>query len=67
MFTQLSKFLILQLFTDISIDGNTAIAFTENVEQRFLSYGWHVLHVDDGDKYVSPASNHMPSNVSELS
>ncbi|KAF8514027.1 transketolase [Gautieria morchelliformis] len=33
----------------ISIDGNTAIAFTENVEQRFLSYGWHVLHVNDGD------------------
>ncbi|KAH9483740.1 Transketolase [Psilocybe cubensis] len=34
---------------DISIDGDTAVAFTENVEQRFLSYGWQVLHVDDGD------------------
>ncbi|KAI0736861.1 transketolase [Fomitopsis betulina] len=34
----------------ISIDGDTAVAFTENVEQRFLSYGWQVLHVDDGDK-----------------
>ncbi|CCM02873.1 uncharacterized protein FIBRA_04987 [Fibroporia radiculosa] len=33
----------------ISIDGDTAVAFTENVEQRFLSYGWQVLHVDDGD------------------
>jgi transketolase len=35
---------------DISIDGDTAVAFTENVEQRFLSYGWQVLHVDDGDR-----------------
>ncbi|KAH9934907.1 transketolase [Fomitopsis serialis] len=34
----------------ISIDGDTAVAFTENVEQRFLSYGWQVLHVDDGDR-----------------
>lgn len=37
---------------DISIDGDTAVAFTENVEQRFLSYGWQVLHVDDGDQLV---------------
>ena len=48
---------MLNHVTDISIDGNTAIAFTENVEQRFLSYGWHVLHVDDGDKYASPFYN----------
>lgn len=37
-------------FEDISIDGDTAVAFTENVEQRFLAYGWQVLRVDDGDK-----------------
>ncbi|KAI0253965.1 transketolase, partial [Lactifluus subvellereus] len=33
----------------ISIDGDTAAAFTENVEQRYLAYGWQVLHVRDGD------------------
>lgn len=33
----------------ISIDGDTIIAFTENVEQRYLAYGWQVLHVRDGD------------------
>jgi transketolase len=38
--------------TDISIDGDTAVAFTENVEQRFLSYGWQVLRVNDGDTLV---------------
>ena len=35
---------------DISIDGDTAVAFTENVELRFQAYGWHTLHVDDGDR-----------------
>jgi transketolase len=38
------------IYLDISIDGDTAVAFTENVEQRFLAYGWQVLHVDDGDQ-----------------
>ncbi|CEH18873.1 transketolase [Ceraceosorus bombacis] len=34
----------------ISIDGDTACSFTEDVEQRFLAYDWHVLAVNDGDK-----------------
>jgi transketolase len=34
----------------ISIDGDTALSFdTENVEQRFEAYGWHVQHVDDAN------------------
>ncbi|EED84171.1 predicted protein [Postia placenta Mad-698-R] len=41
---------IMSAWTYISIDGDTAVAFTENVEQRFLSYGWQVLHVNDGDQ-----------------
>lgn len=41
---------IPDLTADISIDGDTAVAFTENVEARFLAYGWQVLHVDDGDQ-----------------
>ena len=43
---------VTDLSSDISIDGDTAIAFTENVEARFLAYGWQVLHVDDGDQCV---------------
>lgn len=34
----------------ISIDGDTNCSFTEDVEQRFLAYDWHVVHVLDGDK-----------------
>ncbi|GCE06206.1 transketolase [Dictyobacter aurantiacus] len=32
---------------NITIEGNTSIAFTENVGARFESYGWHVQHVAD--------------------
>lgn len=34
----------------ITIDGDTAASFSEDVEQRFLAYDWHVLAVNDGDK-----------------
>ena len=31
----------------ISIEGNTRIAFTEDVAARFIAYGWNVLRVSD--------------------
>ncbi|MFS7942594.1 Transketolase [Helianthus anomalus] len=33
----------------ISIDGDTEIAFTENVDKRFESLGWHVIWVKNGN------------------
>ncbi len=39
----------LILFYDdnrISIEGDTKIAFSEDVEARYTAYGWHVQHVD---------------------
>ena len=30
----------------ISIEGNTGVAFTEDVAARYRAYGWHVQHVD---------------------
>lgn len=33
----------------ISIEGNTALSFSEDVSTRFLSYGWHVLRVSDAN------------------
>ncbi|MCF2706514.1 transketolase [Arcanobacterium haemolyticum] len=30
----------------ISIEGDTSVAFTEDVEARYEAYGWHVQHVD---------------------
>lgn len=34
---------------DITIDGSTELAFTEDVVQRYQAYGWHTLEVDDGN------------------
>ncbi|KAG8217436.1 transketolase [Butyriboletus roseoflavus] len=46
---QLGNLIVIYDDNHISIDGDTAIAFTEDVSQRFLSYGWQVLPVEDGD------------------
>ena len=33
----------------ITIEGNTALAFTEDVATRFIGYGWNVLRVGDAN------------------
>src|SRR5246127_3369221 len=33
----------------ITIEGNTRIAFTEDIAARFLGYGWNVLRVGDAN------------------
>jgi transketolase len=33
----------------ITIEGNTRIAFTEDVQTRFIAYGWNVLRVGDAN------------------
>ena len=45
---RLGKLIYLYDDNDISIEGNTDIAFAENVAQRFQAYGWHVLGPIDG-------------------
>jgi transketolase len=45
----LGKLIALYDDNHISIDGSTDVAFTEDVSKRFESYGWHVLHVADGN------------------
>jgi transketolase len=44
---------IIFLYDDnhISIEGNTNIAFTENVGMRFEAYDWHVQTVTDGNDF----------------
>ncbi|MDP2932203.1 MAG: transketolase, partial [Chloroflexota bacterium] len=45
---RLGKLIFLYDDNDISIEGNTSIAFAENVAQRFQAYGWHVVGPIDG-------------------
>ncbi|MBN9388286.1 MAG: transketolase [Chloroflexi bacterium] len=44
---QLGKIIAFYDDNGISIDGNTDITFTENVNKRFEAYGWHVQDVPD--------------------
>jgi transketolase len=45
----LGKLIALYDDNHISIDGSTDISFTEDVSKRFEAYGWHVLHVENGN------------------
>ncbi|QBD81990.1 transketolase [Ktedonosporobacter rubrisoli] len=46
-FLKLGKLIYFYDDNHITIEGNTDLAFQENVGQRFESYGWHVQHVAD--------------------
>ena len=45
----LGKLILLYDSNNITIEGNTSIAFTENVRERFDAYGWQTLYVEDGN------------------
>lgn len=46
---QLGNLIALYDDNHISIDGDTALGFTEDVVKRFEAYGWHTQVIDDGD------------------
>ncbi|KAF2429709.1 transketolase [Tothia fuscella] len=46
---QLGNLIAIYDDNHISIDGDTACAFTEDVLKRFEAYGWHTQHVVDGN------------------
>ncbi|MGE7665083.1 transketolase [Ureibacillus composti] len=46
---QLEKLVVLYDSNDISLDGDLAKSFSENVQKRFESNGWNYIHVTDGN------------------
>jgi len=46
---KLGKLVVLYDDNLISLAGETRLSFTEDVERRFESCGWHVQHVEDGN------------------
>ena len=46
---KLSKLIVIYDSNNISIEGNTDIAFTENVEKRFEAMGFGTFTVEDGN------------------
>jgi len=45
----LSKLLYLYDDNNVTLDGPTSMAFTEDVAKRYEAYGWNVLRVRDGN------------------
>ena len=45
----LGKLIVLYDSNNISIEGNTDIAFREDVAKRYESYNWQVIKVEDGN------------------
>ncbi|MCJ0913788.1 MULTISPECIES: transketolase [Mammaliicoccus] len=45
----LDKLITLYDSNDISLDGELNKAFSENVKERFISYGWSYILVEDGN------------------
>ncbi|WP_374688437.1 transketolase [Promineifilum sp.] len=45
---RLGKVIYLYDDNEISIEGSTELAFTEDRVARFEAYGWHVQRIDDG-------------------
>src|SRR5580765_1856029 len=45
---RLGKLTLIYDDNHITIDGDTALSFSEDVPRRFEAYGWHVVRVGDG-------------------
>ena len=50
---RLGKLVVLYDDNGIQLDGPTAMAFSENVPERFDAYGWHTQRVGDGNDLVA--------------
>ncbi|MGV8983064.1 transketolase [Clostridium sp.] len=61
----LSKLIVMYDSNNISIEGSTDIAFTEDVGMRFTAYGWQVLYVEDGND-MEAISNALETAKLEL-
>ncbi len=45
----LGRLIYLYDSNDITLDGDAEMIFTEDIAKRYESWGWHVLHVADGN------------------
>ena len=62
----LGKLIVLYDSNNISIEGNTDIAFREDVAKRYEAYGWQVIKVEDGND-IDAVSNAIDDAKKETS
>lgn len=67
---KLGKIIYFYDDNNISIDGSTDLAFTENRGKRFEAYNWHVQYIDDGnnlkaidDAIINAKTDERPSLI----
>ena len=48
---KLNKLIVLYDSNNICLDGKTSMTFNDNVPMRFISAGWNVINVEDGNNY----------------
>ncbi len=46
---RLGKLTVFYDDNEVTIDGSTSLAFSEDVYKRYAAYGWHVQKVEDGN------------------
>ena len=47
----LNKLIVLYDSNNTCLDGNTSDTFNENIGMRFISQGWNVIEVEDGNSF----------------
>ncbi len=52
---RLGKLTLIYDDNHITIDGDTALSFSEDIRLRFEGYGWHVIRVGDGNDLAAIA------------
>jgi transketolase len=63
---KLGKLIYLYDDNQVTIEGFTSLAFSEDVPKRFEAYGWHTLTVDDGnDLEAIEAAIHAAQSVGD--
>ncbi|MBQ6323684.1 MAG: transketolase [Bacilli bacterium] len=48
---KLNKLIVLYDSNNICLDGPTSLTFNENIAMRFISQGWNVISVEDGNSF----------------
>ncbi|MFN8127666.1 MAG: transketolase [Candidatus Nanopelagicales bacterium] len=65
---ELGNLIVIYDDNHISIEGNTEVAYSEDVVKRFDAYGWHTQHVElglDGDVDVKALASAMDNAMAE--
>lgn len=62
---KLGKLIVFYDDNNITIDGETNLAFSEDVGKRFEAYGWHVQKIENGNEDLEAISNAIENSKNE--